>query len=146
MDIRIRRLRPEAPLPRYATEGAAGMDLCAFFDPGFQWIVFPGEWLAVPTGIAIEIPLGHEGQIRPRSGLAQKHGITVLNSLGTIDSDFRGELRVVLYNAGGASFEVQSGMRIAQLVIAPVTRVSWIVAEGLEDTERGSGGFGSTGT
>jgi dUTP pyrophosphatase len=129
------------PLPVYATEGAAGMDVVAAED-----VTLPqGSRHAVATGLAFAIPVGFEIQVRPRSGLALKHGITVPNTPGTIDSDYRGELKVILINHGDQAFEIRRGDRIAQLVIAPVTRASWLEVEELDDTARGEGGFGSTG-
>lgn len=129
------------PLPAYATEGAAGMDVVSAEDV----TIAPGARHAVATGLAVAIPFGFEIQVRPRSGLALKHGITVPNTPGTIDSDYRGELKVILINHGTESFEIVRGDRIAQLVIAPVTRASWLKVEELDATERGEGGFGSTG-
>ena len=130
------------PFPAYATEGAAGLDIVTAQDLSLQ----PGERLAVPTGFAIEIPPGYEVQVRPRSGLALKHGITCLNTPGTIDSDYRGEVKVILANLGQEVFAVRRGERIAQLVPAPVLRASFEEVSQLSDSERGSGGFGSTGT
>ena len=132
------------PLPRYASAGAAGMDLVAALETPLT--LEPGERAAVPTGIALALPEGYEAQVRPRSGLALKHGLTVLNSPGTIDADYRGEIQVLLINHGAQAFTVTRGMRIAQLVIAQVTRVSLIEVTSLAETERGAGGFGSTGT
>ena len=129
------------PLPAYATDHAAGLDVCAAED----LILAPGERHAVATGFAIAIPEGYEVQVRPRSGLALKHGVTCLNTPGTIDSDYRGEVRVILANLGSEPFAVRRGERIAQLVPAPVLRASFVEVHELEDTERGSGGFGSTG-
>ena len=129
------------PLPVYATEHAAGLDVVAAED----LILQPGQRHAVATGFAIEIPHGNEVQVRPRSGLALKHGITCLNTPGTIDSDYRGEVKVILANLGGEPFAVKRGERIAQLVPAPVLRASFTEVHELEDTARGSGGFGSTG-
>lgn len=132
------------PLPAYATAGAAGMDLSSATNAE---VVLPGSWAVIATGFSVEIPPGYEGQIRPRSGLAAKHGITVLNSPGTIDADFRGELKVVLVNHGTQSFILNRGDRIAQLVIAPVSRLRIEeTEEPLSETDRGSGGFGSTGS
>ena len=131
----------DLPLPDYATAGAAGMDVVAAEDVE----IAPGARHAVATGLAIAIPPGFEIQVRPRSGLALKHGVTVPNTPGTIDSDYRGELKVILINHGHATFVVQRGDRIAQLVLAPVTRASWIEADELDATARGEGGFGSTG-
>jgi dUTP pyrophosphatase len=128
-------------LPAYATEGAAGMDVLAAEDVTLA----PGARYAVATGLAVAIPHGFEIQVRPRSGLALKHGISVPNSPGTIDSDYRGELKVILINHGQDAFEVRRGDRIAQLVLAPVTRASWLPVDELDETVRGEGGFGSTG-
>ncbi len=128
-------------LPVYATDGAAGMDAVSAEDV----TIAPGARHAVATGLAMAIPQGFEIQVRPRSGLALKHGITVPNTPGTIDSDYRGELKVILINHGSADFEIRRGDRVAQLVLAPVTRATWLVAEELDETERGEGGFGSTG-
>jgi len=128
-------------LPAYATDGAAGMDVLAAEDVE----LVPGARHAVATGLAVAIPPGFEIQVRPRSGLALKHGISVPNTPGTIDSDYRGELKVILINHGSDTFEVRRGDRIAQLVIAPVTRASWLPVDELDDTARGEGGFGSTG-
>jgi dUTP pyrophosphatase len=141
-----RRLRPEAVLPAYQTSGAAGMDLCACPEDGAELSLLPGGRALVATGISLAIPDGYEGQVRPRSGLALKHGISVLNSPGTIDSDYRGEVKVLLINLGSEPFVVRPGDRIAQLVIAPVTRVELREAAVLDDTERGAGGFGHTGS
>ena len=128
-------------LPAYATAGAAGMDVLSAED----LTLAPGERHAVATGLAIAIPHGYEVQVRPRSGLALKYGITVPNTPGTIDSDYRGELKVILINHGSAEFEIRRGDRVAQLVLAPVTRASWLKVEDLDETARGEGGFGSTG-
>jgi dUTP pyrophosphatase len=132
---------PPLDLPRYETAGAAGLDLRADEDV----LLAPGERRPVPTGLAVEIPPGHEGQVRPRSGLAARHGIGMVNAPGTIDSDFRGEVMVILVNHGQAPFAARRGERIAQLVIAPVTRVEVELVERLSETDRGDGGFGSTG-
>jgi dUTP pyrophosphatase len=129
------------PLPRYASEDAVGLDVTA----AEELVLQPGERNAVATGFAIEIPRGYEVQVRPRSGLAIKHGITCLNTPGTIDSDYRGEVKVILVNLGQEPFEVRRGERIAQLVPAPVLRANFVEAGELGETERGSGGFGSTG-
>ena len=135
---------PDLPLPSYATEGAAGADLHA--DTGGATITLaPGARVLVQTGLRIAIPAGYELQLRPRSGLALKHGVTLLNTPGTIDSDYRGPLGVILVNLGDAPFEVTHGMRIAQSVVAPVTRAAWTEVETLGTTARGAGGFGSTG-
>ena len=128
-------------LPAYATDGAAGMDVLSAEDVVLQ----PGERWPVATGLAVAIPQGYEIQVRPRSGLALKHGISVPNSPGTIDSDYRGELKVILINHGQTPFEVRRGDRIAQLVLAPVVRASWLKVDELDETARGEGGFGSTG-
>ena len=128
-------------LPDYATAGAAGMDVLAAEDVSLE----PGARHAVATGLAFAIPHGYEIQVRPRSGLALKHGITVPNTPGTIDSDYRGELKVILINHGADTFEIKRGDRVAQLVLAPVTRASWLKVDELDHTERGEGGFGSTG-
>lgn len=141
--VRIKRL-PHGEglaLPAYATHGAAGMDVLA----GEDVTLGPGERHAVATGFALAIPEGYEVQVRPRSGLALKHGISVPNTPGTIDSDYRGELKVILINHGRENFAVQRGDRIAQLVLAPVVRAAWKEAADLEETARGAGGFGSTG-
>jgi len=132
------------PLPHYATEHAAGVDLPAAIDEGV--VLAPGAYAMVPTGLAIALPVGFEAQVRPRSGLAAKNGVTVLNSPGTIDADYRGEIKVVLINHGEEPFTVERGMRIAQMVVAPVTSVNWLAVESLDETARGEGGFGSTGT
>ncbi len=134
----------DLPLPAYATPGAAGMDLLAAVAEPIT--LAPGERALIPTGLAIALPPGYELQIRPRSGLALRHGILLPNSPGTIDEDYRGELQVILLNAGTAPFAVESGMRIAQAVLAPVVRARWEQVAKLDDTARGSGGFGSTGT
>lgn len=146
MTLRILRL-PHADglaLPAYETSGAAGMDLRAAVIADL--VLQPGERAAVPTGLIIEIPEGFEGQVRPRSGLALKNGVTCLNSPGTIDWDYRGEVKVILANLGAEPFTITRAMRIAQLVIAPVTRVEITEISELSATERGAGGFGSTGT
>jgi dUTP pyrophosphatase len=143
LTMRVTRLRGDAVLPRYATADAAGMDLSACLDAPMT--LAPGAFAAVPTGLAIALPKGHEGQVRPRSGLAAKHGITVLNSPGTIDADYRGEVKVLLVNHGPAPFVIESGMRIAQLVVAAYAAPTIVETESLDETERGAGGFGSTG-
>ena len=130
-------------LPAYATDGAAGMDIVAAVEDDL--VLAPGARCAVPTGLAMAVPTGHEVQVRPRSGLALRHGVTVANAPGTIDSDYRGELMVLLVNLGDADFTVSRGMRVAQLLLAPVTRAVPRLVESLDDTVRGSGGFGSTG-
>lgn len=143
--VQLRRLRESAVQPRYQTDGAAGMDLSACPEDRSPILIDPGEIRMIPTGWSISIPTGFEGQVRPRSGLATKHGITVPNAPGTIDSDYRGELVVALINLGRQPFTIEPGMRIAQLVIAPVVRAEIRLAEELAATERGAGGFGSTG-
>jgi dUTP pyrophosphatase len=131
------------PLPAYATDGAAGMDLLAAVD--LPVALAPGARALIPTGLRIALPHGYELQVRPRSGLALRHGIVLPNSPGTIDEDFRGELQVIVMNAGDAPFTIERGMRIAQAVLAPVVRASWREVDALADTARGHGGFGSTG-
>lgn len=131
------------PLPAYATPGSAGLDLLAAVEA--EMLLAPGARALIPCGIAIALPEGYEAQVRPRSGLALKSGVTVLNSPGTVDSDYRGELKVILANLGDAPFSVTRGLRIAQMVVAPVSRIGWQEAQSLDETERASGGFGSTG-
>ncbi len=133
------------PPPTYETRGAAGMDLRAAIAEDERLILKPGQRKLVPTGFILEIPEGFEAQIRPRSGLAFKHGITCLNTPGTIDSDYRGEVKVLLVNLGEEEFEISRGMRIAQMVVAPVTRMQVHEVSETGDTGRGAGGFGSTG-
>ena len=148
LTIRITRTNTDfddLSLPQYATEGAAGLDVRAAVGVGGITIV-PGAVVMIPTALAVEIPLGYEAQVRSRSGLAAKNGVFCLNAPGTIDSDFRGEIHVILANFGTAPFVVQRGERVAQLVVAKFERVAWEVAEELAPTERGTGGFGSTGT
>ena len=132
-------------LPSYQTSGSAGADICAFIPDGSKIVIKPMQRFMVPTGIKMAIPEGFEVQIRPRSGLAAKNGITCLNTPGTIDSDYRGEVKVILVNLGNEPFTVNNGDRIAQLVAAPVTQGVFVQAETLSDTSRGEGGFGSTG-
>lgn len=134
----------ELPLPSYATEGSAGMDLMAAIDAPMT--LAPMARALVPTGLALALPVGYEAQVRPRSGLAAKHGVTVLNSPGTIDADYRGEVKVILVNLSNEPYEIEPAMRIAQMVVAPVTQVAWDQTDRLDDTARGAGGFGSTGT
>lgn len=136
----------DLPLPTYQSEQAAGLDLLAAVPLDAALVIEPGRYAAVPTGIAIGLPAGMEAQVRPRSGLARQHGVTVLNAPGTVDADYRGEIQVLLINHGTEAFAVTRGMRIAQLVIAQVTRVSLTEVRSLTETERGAGGFGSTGT
>lgn len=143
VQVTVRRLRDDAVLPRYMTPHAAGLDLHAVLE-GDQNIR-PGERALVPTGIAIALPDGYEAQVRPRSGLALRHGITLLNSPGTIDPDYRGEVGVILVNLGQEPFTVKNGERIAQLVIAPFVRATLQEVEELGETARGEGGFGHTG-
>jgi dUTP pyrophosphatase len=141
--VRVKRL-PHGEgldLPAYATAGAAGMDVLAAEDV----TIAPGARHAVATGLAVAIPPGFEIQVRPRSGLALKHGITVPNTPGTIDSDYRGELKVILINLGSEAFAIRRGDRVAQLVLAPVVQATWLPADELDETARGEGGFGSTG-
>ncbi|MFC3125315.1 dUTP diphosphatase [Pseudoroseomonas globiformis] len=143
--VAVRRL-PHAeglPLPSYATAGAAGFDLLAAVAEPLT--LNPGARALVPTGLCVALPTGHELQLRPRSGLALKHGIVLPNSPGTIDEDYRGEVQVIVMNAGDTAFTIERGMRIAQGVLAPVTRADWAEVEFLPDTARGAGGFGSTG-
>jgi dUTP pyrophosphatase len=144
MKVRFKRLRPQAVLPRYMTAGAAGMDLSSAAD-GPVTLEANGGRAGIPTGWAIELPVGSEGQVRPRSGLAAKHGVTIVNAPGTIDSDYRGELVVLLVNLGREPHVIKPGDRIAQLVVAPVVQASVEEAESLSDTTRGVGGFGHTG-
>lgn len=133
------------PLPAYQTAEAAGFDLVAALAEGEEMVLAPGARALVPTGLVFEIPSGHEGQVRPRSGLALKHGVTVLNAPGTIDADYRGEVKVILVNLGEAPFRILRGERIAQFVAAPVTRAELVAVDAVGDTARGAGGFGSTG-
>jgi dUTP pyrophosphatase len=141
--LKFRKVRPGALAPAYMTAGAAGMDLASAAEGPVT--LAPGGRTAVPTGLALEIPDGYEGQVRPRSGLARKHGVTLTNAPGTIDSDYRGELTVLLVNLGSEPHTIAPGDRIAQLVIAPVTRMSLEETADLTDTARGAGGFGHTG-
>lgn len=134
----------DLPLPAYATAQSAGLDLMAAVEDDV--VLAPGERSLVPTGLAIALPPGYEAQVRPRSGLALKNGVTVLNSPGTVDADYRGEIGVILANLGAEPFTVSRGMRIAQMIVAPVTQLAWNAVDDLSDSERGTGGFGSTGT
>ncbi len=145
--VRIRRLAHgrDLPLPAPRTALAAGMDLMAAINADAPLLLEPMARAVVPTGIAIALPAGYEAQVRPRSGLAARHGITCLNAPGTIDADYRGEIGIILVNLGSESFEITRGMRIAQLVIAPVARAAWEEVEELDASARGAGGFGSTG-
>ena len=142
--ILIKKLSKSIPLPRYETDGSSGMDLTANIDQEIQ--IKPGKSAIIPTGLQISIPKNFEIQIRPRSGLAAKNQITVLNTPGTIDSDYRGELKVILINLGEKIFKIEKGSRIAQMVLCPVTKATLKEVDILEETKRGSGGFGSTGT
>jgi dUTP pyrophosphatase len=143
--IRIKRVGTvDVPVPRYQTCGSAGLDLCAAL--AAPVVLAPGSRQLIPTGLCIEIPSGFEGQVRPRSGLALKHGVTVLNAPGTIDSDYRGELGVVLVNHGASVVEIQPLQRIAQLVVAPFVQAQIEVTETLSATDRAAGGYGSTGS
>ena len=132
-------------LPAYETMGSAGMDVRAALPEGEPLTLKPGARAMVPTGLSVAIPEGYEIQVRPRSGLAAKHGLTCLNAPGTIDSDYRGEIKIILINHGAEDFVIERGERIGQLVLAPVTQLEWERVETLDETERGSGGFGSTG-
>jgi dUTP pyrophosphatase len=143
--VEIKRLPDAAdlPLPAYQTAHAAGMDLCAAVTADV--ILVPGARAIIPTGYCIALPPGYEAQVRPRSGLAAKNGVTVLNSPGTIDADYRGEVGVILANLGNEPFTITRGARIAQMIVAPVSMVTWQETDTLSDTDRGAGGFGSTG-
>lgn len=143
--MRLRGADEAVPLPAYESEGAAGADLRANFPDGQDVTLAPGARMLVPTGLAMAIPTGFEVQVRPRSGLALKHGIALVNAPGTIDSDYRGEVGVILLNTSHAPFTVAHGARIAQMVLAPVVRAEMREVTALDDTERGAGGFGSTG-
>jgi dUTP pyrophosphatase len=146
IELRIRRLHPESDadieLPRAMSHGAAGLDVRAAAPSVLQ----PGQWAAIPTGLAMAVPPGVEIQVRPRSGLAFKYGVTVLNAPGTIDADYRGEVKVLLINHGSAPFAIERGMRVAQLVVAEVAAVTVVETDELDGTRRGTAGFGSTGT
>lgn len=146
MKISIQRLghARDLALPAYATSGSAGMDLLAAVDADL--VLAPGDIAAVPTGIALAVPQGFEAQVRPRSGLALKNGISVLNAPGTVDSDYRGEVKAILINLGRENFTIARGMKIAQMIVAAHARVEWQETETLDSTARGAGGFGSTGT
>jgi dUTP pyrophosphatase len=148
IDVRIMRLAHghDLPLPSYQSALAAGLDLLAAVPAVTPMTIAPGARALVPTGIAIALPAGFEGQVRPRSGLAARHGLTVLNAPGTIDADYRGEIQVLLVNLGGEAVSITRGMRIAQLVIAPVIHVQLREVASLDETSRGMGGFGSTGS
>lgn len=146
VSVAVKRLPHNAdlPLPAYESAAAAGMDLPAAVEQ--ELTLAPGERALVPTGLAIALPDGYEAQVRPRSGLAARNGITVLNTPGTVDADYRGEVKVILANLGNEDFTIERGMRIAQMVIAPVIQAVWQEADSLPETARGEGGFGSTGT
>ena len=143
-EILIRRLSKNIPLPKYETDGSSGMDLSANIEKEIQ--IAPGKSSIIPTGLAVSIPKNFEIQIRPRSGLAAKNQISVLNTPGTIDADYRGELKVILINLGENIFKIKKGLRIAQMVLCPVIKATLKEVETLEKTKRGTGGFGSTGT
>jgi len=148
IEVEILRLPHAAdlPLPAYQSASAAGLDLLAAVTADNPVVIAPGQFVAIPTGIAIALPAGLEAQVRPRSGLAARQGVTVLNAPGTIDADYRGEITVLLINHGREAFSVQRGSRIAQLIVAPVMAVTLREVRKLTETARGSGGFGSTGT
>ena len=139
--VKVKRLVPDGKVPLQAKDGDAAFDVYSVVEHE----LLPGDSYAIPTGIAIEIPVGYEGQVRPRSGLALKHGITITNSPGTIDSGYRGEVKIIVHNLGKEAFTITNGMRIAQIAIRPVPSVRFIEVEDLEDSERGARGFGSTG-
>lgn len=147
VEVKVRRLPHAAdlPLPKYQSASAAGLDLMAAVPADAPVTIAPGQWASIPTGIAIALPFDAEGQVRPRSGLAARHGVSVLNTPGTIDADYRGEIHVILVNFGSESFQVARGMRIAQLVIAPILHAQLSEVPNLDETTRGAGGFGSTG-
>jgi dUTP pyrophosphatase len=147
IEVKVMRLSHGAdlPLPEYQSAQAAGLDLFAAVPADAPLLIAPGGRANVPTGIAIALPAGSEAQVRPRSGLSAKHGVTVLNAPGTIDADYRGEVQVILINHGSEPFAVHRGLRIAQLVIAPIARAALVEVRTLDETARGSGGFGSTG-
>lgn len=142
MQVRIKRLK-DVPMPAYATSGSAGMDLSAAIDEPL--VLAPGKRILVPTGLAVAVPEGFEMQLRPRSGLAIKHGISLLNTPATIDSDYRGEILVIMVNLGDAPFTVEPGMRICQMMIVPYPKITWQEVDSLDETERGEKRFGSSG-
>jgi dUTP pyrophosphatase len=142
--ILIKRLSKSISLPKYETNGSSGMDLAANIEQDIE--IKPGKTAIIPTGLAISIPKDFEVQIRPRSGLAAKNQVSILNTPGTIDADYRGELKVILINLSEKSFKIEKGLRIAQMVVCPVIKAVWKEVDVLEETERGLGGFGSTGT
>ncbi len=141
--IEVKIVTKNGEVPKYETTGSAGMDLRAMIDDPI--VLEPGQRMLVPTGLFIELPLGYEAQVRARSGLAIKHGITLINAIGTVDSDYRGEIKVPLVNLGQESFKINNGERIAQMVITKYEQVNWTVVSELSETERGTGGFGHTG-
>ena len=141
VQVRVKRLSPDAKIPKAAKVGDVAFDLYSVID----YEIKPGERYAIPTGIALEIPPGYEGQVRPRSGLALKEGITVLNAPGTIDSGYRGEVKTIMINHGDTPFQITKGMRISQLAIRPVPEITFLEVDELPNTDRGEGGFGSTG-
>lgn len=142
----FKKLSSRAQMPEYKTEGSAGADLFACLEEGEEIVIKPSEIKIIKTGIILELPHGYEAQVRPRSGLALKNGITIPNSPGTVDSDYRGELAVILQNLGKEDFKVTHGMRVAQVVIVPVSQFDFFEIEELSETKRGASGFGSTGT
>jgi dUTP pyrophosphatase len=148
VQLQVRRLPHGAdlPLPSYQSEGAAGLDLLAAVAADAPVTIGPGQRAMIPTGLAVALPPGTEGQVRPRSGLASRHGVTVLNAPGTIDADYRGEIQVILVNLGQVAFTVARGMRIAQLIVAPALQVTVRETSNLDETTRGVAGFGSTGS
>lgn len=141
--VQVKKLRPDAVVPKYMTEHAAGLDLCAAIDAPI--VIAPGARAAISTGLAIALPAGYEGQVRPRSGLAKNHGVTVVNSPGTVDADYRGPVTILLINHGPEPVTIAPADRIAQLVIAPVVQAELVETDELDATARGAGGFGSTG-
>ena len=141
--LRLSEATSDIPLPSYATDGSAGLDICAAVEEDV--VLHPGETALIPTGFAIALPQGYEAQVRPRSGLAAKHQVGILNSPGTIDSDYRGEVKVILTNFGQKDFHLRRGERIAQMVVAEYTRIAWEERKNLDETTRGAGGFGHTG-
>jgi dUTP pyrophosphatase len=145
VDIRQLQHAEGLALPAYQSADAAGLDLLAAVPENAPMVLAPGKYALIPTGLTIALPPGYEAQVRPRSGLAAKHGVTVLNAPGTVDADYRGEIGVLLINHGDTPFPIRRGERIAQMVIAPVTRAELVAAASLSTTDRGSGGFGSTG-
>ena len=145
IEVSFKKSSPDVKTPEYKTEGSSGMDLCAYIEDGSVITITPGQRTLVKTGISMVIPSGFEGQVRPRSGLALKNGITVLNTPGTIDSDYRGEIGIILVNHSQESFNINNGDRIAQIIFSPVIKANLSIAENLDETIRGEGGFGSTG-